>query len=120
MTLVAMVMILSEVHAVWLLMNVFMYIIVGFKRLTIPEKSIIVCTELSDPKQNNSHRQVGVGRMVSSGLLGGVVVITLTRNARDVGSIPDLCTIFRLVIIPTTYMGEALTNALTRKYNVSM
>ena len=40
------------------------------------------------------HGQVGMGSMVRSGSLGGVNVATLAQNARDVGSIPALGTIF--------------------------
>ena len=39
------------------------------------------------------HRHLGVGRIVTSGNQGGVMVSTLARNARDVGSIPALGTI---------------------------
>ena len=35
-------------------------------------------------------KQVGVGTMVISGSLGGVIVSTLAWNATDVGLIPDL------------------------------
>ena len=45
---------------------------------------------------NALHRQVGVGRVVTPGSLGGVMISTQAQNARDVGSIP---TIFPIVII---------------------
>ena len=39
-------------------------------------------------------RQVAVGRVVTLGTLGGEIISTLARNARDVGSIPILGAIF--------------------------
>ena len=53
--------------------------------------SAVVCTDLSDKEP---HRQVGVGRVVTSGGLGGVIVSILSQNARDVDSIPTLGTLF--------------------------
>ena len=49
----------------------------------------------------SSHIQVAVGTVVTVGSLGGVMVSTLARNARDVGSIPTLGTILPIFIIPT-------------------
>ena len=43
-----------------------------------------------------------MGRMVTSGSLGGVIVTTIYRNARDVSSIPALGEIFPIFITPTT------------------
>ena len=43
-----------------------------------------------------SHGQVGVDKVVTSGSLGGVMVGRLTQNASDVGSIPALDTISSL------------------------
>ena len=43
--------------------------------------SIVVCADLSV----KLHRGVGVGFMVASGSLGGVIVDTLAQNAREVG-----------------------------------
>ena len=40
--------------------------------------------------------------MVTSGSLGGVIVIVMARDARDVGSIHILGTIFPITITPTT------------------
>ena len=50
------------------------------------------------------HWQVGMGSMMISGNLGGVMVSTLARNARHVDSIPALGTIFPIFITPTTYV----------------
>ena len=36
------------------------------------------------------HGWIGVGRLVMSGSLGGIMVRILNRNARDLGSIPAL------------------------------
>ena len=44
--------------------------------------------------------QVGVGTVVTSGILGGVMVSTLAQNARDVGSIPILSAIFPILSHP--------------------
>ena len=54
--------------------------------------NVVVCTE--------PLRQVGVGRMMTSGSLDGVIVSTLACNARDVGSIHSLDTIFTMFIKP--------------------
>ena len=53
--------------------------------------SVVVCTDLSCKEP---HRQVGMSRVVSSGSLGHVMVSTPARNARDVGLILALDTIF--------------------------
>ena len=45
---------------------------------------------------------VVLGRVVTAGTLGGVMVSTLVRNARDVGSISALGTRFPMSITPTT------------------
>ena len=58
----------------------------------------VVCT---DPLRKLIYG-LAVGRVVTSESLGGVMVSTLTRNARDVGSIPTLGTIFLIFITPTT------------------
>ena len=60
---------------------------------------VAVCTDLWGKEM---HRQVGVGTMVTSGSLRGVMVAHWPRNARDVGSIPTLCTMFPIFIAPTT------------------
>ena len=63
----------------------------GFTRPRIP----IVCTDFSGREQP---RQVDVGSVATSGSSGGAMVSTLVQNARDVGSIPALGTIFSIFI----------------------
>ena len=46
---------------------------------------MVVRTDLSGKE---SHRQGGVGKVVTLGNLGGIMVTTLAWNARGVGSIP--------------------------------
>ena len=41
--------------------------------------NVVVCTNLSGKEL---HRQVGVGRVLASGCLGGVMVSTLARDIR--------------------------------------
>ena len=48
-----------------------------------------------------SHRQLSVGKMVTSRSLGGEMVSPLSWNLKDVGSNPDLGTIFLISITPT-------------------
>ena len=48
---------------------------------------LVIYTDLSDKEPR---RQVGVGRVVISGSLGGLMVNTLARNARAVGLIPHI------------------------------
>ena len=43
-----------------------------------------------------------MGRVVSLGSLSGIIVNTLAQNARDVGSVPTLGTIFPIFITLTT------------------
>ena len=70
------------------------------------ETIVIVGTDLS-ASGKELHRQVGVGTVVTSGSLGGVMVNIPAWNARDVGSIPSLGTIFPIFITPTTiYVSE--------------
>ena len=54
-----------------------------------PTISVIVCTDHSGKKLP---RQVGVGSVATSGSLGGVMIITLAKNAREMVSIPALGT----------------------------
>ena len=61
--------------------------------------TVVVCTDFSGKEP---HGQAGVGMVLTSGSLGGVIVSTLARNARDVGSIPALGTIFPIFITPMT------------------
>ena len=60
---------------------------------------VVVYTDLSGKEP---HIQVGVGRIVTCGSLGAVVVNTLTWNAPGVGSIPALSTFFPVFITQTT------------------
>ena len=60
-------------------------------------RGVVVCTDLLGKE---TYRQIGVGRMVTSGGLHGVMVSTLARNTRDVGSIPALGTTFPIFITP--------------------
>ena len=43
---------------------------------------------------NEPHREVGMDSMIKSGSLGGIMVSTLTQNARGVGSISTLGPVF--------------------------
>ena len=45
-----------------------------------------------------------MGSMVTSGRLGDVIISTMAKNARGVGSIPALATIFPIFITPTTIL----------------
>ena len=63
--------------------------------------SVVVCTDLSGKEP---YKQIGMGRVVTSGSLCGVMVSTLDQNDRDVGSIPTLGTIFPIFITPTTLL----------------
>ena len=60
---------------------------------------VIVCIDLSG---NELHRQVSIGIVVTSGNLYGVMVRIQAQNARDVGSLPALGTIFPIFITPMT------------------
>ena len=66
------------------------------KNYTPTDTSLVVCTDLSGKKL---HRQVGVDTV---GSLAGVIVITLARDVRDMGSTPTLGEIFPIFITPTT------------------
>ena len=48
------------------------------------------------------HRQEGVGSKVTSGSLAGEMVSTLAQNARDLGLIPAVGTLFSIFITPKT------------------
>ena len=62
------------------------------------ELSVVDFIDIADKEL---HRQVGYhGILLTSGSLGVVMVSTLARNARDVGSIPALGTIFTIFITP--------------------
>ena len=72
-----------------------MYVIVTIKRLRIPgATSVVDCTHFPGKEL---HRHVGMDRMVTSGSLDGGMVSTVAQNARDVGSIPILCAIFKTI-----------------------
>ena len=66
--------------------------------------SIIACTEHSGKEP---HRQVAVGRVVTLGSVGGVMISTMALNARDLGSIPSLGEIFPFFVTSMT-IGFAL------------
>ena len=59
----------------------------------------MVCTDLSGKEP---HRQIVVGRIATSGSLGGEMVIIMGQNERDVSLIPALGTIFPISITPST------------------
>ena len=81
-----------------------MYVIVSIKRLTIPGgMSVVICTDLWGKEL---HRQIGVGMVVISGILCGVMVSTLTRNAQHVRLNPTLGTIFPIFITRATILWE--------------
>ena len=72
--------------------------------------TVLVRTDLSSKEP---HRQVGVGRMVTSGSLGGIMVSTLARNARDVRSIPTVGAIFPIFLggVMVSGVGGLIWNA---------
>ena len=49
-----------------------------------------------------------MGIVVTSGSLHGVMVSTLAQNARDVGSVPALGTIFPIFIKPMTHTLKSI------------
>ena len=68
--------------------------------------SVVVCTDLSGKEP---YREVGVGSMVTSGSLGGVMVNTLAWNARNVGTMfPIFTTLMKLVPRPGSCTSYAL------------
>ena len=78
------------------------------KSLRIPwVMRVVGCTDLSDKEL---HRQVGMGIVVTSGSLRGLMFSTLNRNARFVGSIPTLSTLFPIFIIPSTFYQTQVLN----------
>ena len=72
----------------------------------------VICIDHSGKEP---HRQVGVGRVVTPGSLGGVMVGMLAQNVRDVGSIPVLGMIFPIFITPTTHSLQFSKGSLTEK-----
>ena len=61
--------------------------------------SVVVGTNLV---YKEPHRQVGVGRVMTSGSLGGVMVSTLAQNSKDARSVSALGTVFPIFITPMT------------------
>ena len=76
---------------------------------------VVVCTDLWSKEL---HRQVGVGIVVTSGSLHGVMVSTLARTAKGVCSIPFLGTIFPIFITFMTLF--AMTMILYKLHIVSL
>ena len=66
---------------------------------------VVLCTYLSEKEP---HRQVGISMVQSSGTLYGVIVNILSWNARNVGSIPALGTIFPISMTPTTLVAAIM------------
>ena len=67
----------------------------------IPHDTEVVCTDLAGKEP---HREEGISMMEISGSLCGVMVSILAWNARDMGAIPSLGTIFTIFITPTTIL----------------
>ena len=65
-------------------MNIYIYIYIYIY-------SVVICAGLLGKV---AHRQVGVGTVVTSASLCGVMVSTLSSNVIDLGSIPALGTIY--------------------------
>ena len=63
----------------------------------------VVCTDLSGKEP---HRQVGMGIVVISGSLHGVMFGTLAQNAEDMGLVPTLGTVFPTT--PTTWVAMTM------------
>ena len=59
--------------------------------------SVLACTNLSV-----NGRQVGMGNMVTSGSVDGVMVSILPLNSSDMGSVHAVGAIFHIFINPTT------------------
>ena len=110
-TLIAVTMILNKLDAVWslnlpylcqcLCMSLPLCNCKHSNTYNSKGTSIAVGIDLSGKEP---HRQVGVGRLVASGSLGGVMVSPLSRNARDVGLISAIGTIFFIFITPMTLL----------------
>ena len=77
-----------------------MYAIVTIKGYKSRLTSAVVGTDLW---QRDAQRQVGMGRVMTSGSLSGVRISTLARNAKYVDSIPVLGAIFPIFITPMAY-----------------
>ena len=61
--------------------------------------SVVDCNDFTGKEL---HRQVGVGTVMTLGILGSVMVSTLPQNPRRIGSIPALGAVFSHSITPTT------------------
>ena len=70
---------------------------------------VVVCTDLSDKEP---HTQVGVGCVVTSGSLGGVIASTVLENTRDVGSIPNLGRIFPICMTALPVLFQIATKSV--------
>ena len=57
------------------------------KDLQFGDRSVVVCSDFSGKEPCG---QVGIDRVMTPGSLGGIMVRTLARNARVVGSISTL------------------------------
>ena len=76
------------------------YVSVNIERLyNSTETSVVVFPDLSGKEP---YRQIGMSMVITSGILGGVMVGTLALNARDMGLIPTLATTIPIFITPTT------------------
>ena len=78
--------------------------------------SVVVCTDVSG---NEPVRQVSVVRVIALGSLGGIMVSTLLRNAKGVGSNPSLETLFPTCINPTTGRVKPMTYQLRLATNLA-
>ena len=82
----------------------------GDESVDILITSVVVCIDLSGKEPR---RQVGVGIVLTSGSLHGVMVAHW--NARDVGLSPALGTIFTIFITPT---ASSMTTILYKLHGV--
>ena len=96
MALVSITRILCKVHAVWLLNLCCIYTILQNSKGV----SVVVYTDLSGKEL---HRQVVMGRVVTSESLGGVMVSTLARYTRDAGLILTLGAMLPIFITTHNY-----------------
>ena len=64
--------------------------------------NVVGCTDVTSKHPN---RQGVMGNLVTSVCLGGVMVITLAQNARNVGSIAPVGPVFPIFISPTTHVS---------------
>ena len=71
------------------------------KKILSPPVMLLVITVCTDLSGKEAHRQVGMDKVVTSRSLAGVMVSTMAQNARDMGRITTLGTIFPIFITPT-------------------